>query len=323
MSSFSKNYRQIFAIVFVATGLFLSSIITFLIYLETTSENKKIEKNHVSYYLKTHENDINNFIKEHFDIIASFANNDFYYNYLYDHKYTYFQMFLRSIQSYNKNIKNITYTNANGDELIKLKRYQPGSSFILNHSNDLRNIKDTETFKNLKYLENGDIYVSKIKRNEFKNDNNDNDFELSIGYKIYDDFELMGVFILDLYLDDLLKSFTNTSSFKAYITDENKCVLQTNDTNLINSLSSSSNNECIKENINSVNSVTIYKSTTQKIDLHISSLKKDSDFFKELNKTYIIVFVLIIILSLFLSSYLADIPKKLNQRIKDQKKMFI
>lgn len=319
MKSFSKNYRQIFALVFAITGLFLSSLITVLIYFETSTENEKIERKQANYYLQDKQHDLNNFIKNHFEIIASFANNDFYYNYIENYKYTYFQMFLRSIQSYTKSIKNITYTNASGEELIKLKRFQPGSTFILNHSNDLRNIKNSELFKNIHKLENGDIYVSPIKKNEFKNDINDNNFEISIGYKIYDDYELVGVFVLDLYLDELLNEMVNTSNFNAYIMDEKKCLFATNVKNIKNQVAK----ECIETSIDEINYTTIYKTSSQEIKLYISSIKKSESFFAEISNTYILVFIVVIILSLLLSSYLADIPKKLNEKITDQKKMFV
>lgn len=318
MKSFSKNYRQVFAIVFVLTGVFLTGLISVLIYIQTTSENKKIEKKEATYFTDVKQHKVNDFVKNHLEIIASFANNDFYYNYIDNYKYTYFQMFLRSIQSYTKSIKNITYVNSNGEELIKLKRYQPDSTFILNHVNDLRNVKHTELYKKIIRLENGDIFVSNIKKNKEKNDPNDNNLELSIGYKIYDDYELVGIFILDLYVDELLKEIVDTSNFNAYIIDENKCVLASNNKEL-----SLDNQDCLKLNFEEISNITIYKTPSQELKLYLSSIKNSEDFLSEFSNTYIFVLVIVIILSLLLSSFLADIPKKLNEQIIDQKKMFV
>lgn len=323
-TSFEKNYKKIFTAVFITTGLFLSALIIILVYFETSRANDTLLEKQANYYLNEKKTTINKFIKDHYEIVSAFSNNDFYFNYLEQNSYNNFQLFLRTIHSYNKNIKNITYTNSEGDELIKLKRYKPNSTFILNHEQNLMNISSSQTFKNILLLENGDLYISKIKQNAQYTVNNkenkkDNKYEISIGYKIYENFELIGVFILDLYVDDILKDIVNTSNFDVYITDNNSCLYATNKKDTL----TSTKNNCIKTDFQANSNTEIYKAKDQILTLSIVQNKEVTDFFSNLNKTYIAIFIIIIVLSFLLSSYLSDIPRKLNQKIKEQKKMFI
>ncbi len=317
--SFEKDYKKIFTIVFVASGLFLSILITFLIYTETTYSNNSVLKQQAEYYLDTRKSSINNYIKEHYEVISSFSSNDFFYNYLEQSKYNDFQLFLRTIHSYNQNIKNITYTSSTGEEKIKLKRYKQGSSFILNHEQDLNSLKNTKLFKNIISLENGDIYLSNVNFNKDYEDKNSNKYELTIGYKIYEDFELIGVFILDIYLDNIFKQTVDNPNFNLYITDEKGCLYETNNKDI----NTSTLDECKKIDINVLDSRQLYKKNNHILTLYIENNTNSNSFFAKLNYTYILMFIVILIISYLLSSYLADIPRKLNDKIKEQKKLFV
>ncbi len=317
--SFEKDYKKIFTIVFVASGLFLSILITFLIYTETTYSNNSVLKQQAEYYLDTRKSSINNYIKEHYEVISSFSSNDFFYNYLEQSKYNDFQLFLRTIHSYNQNIKNIIYTSSTGEEKIKLKRYKQGSSFILNHEQDLNSLKNTELFKNIISLENGDIYLSNLNFNKDYEDKNSNKYELTIGYKIYEDFELIGVFILDIYLDNIFKQTVDNPNFNLYITDEKGCLYETNNKDI----NTSTLDECKKIDINVLDSRQLYKKNNHILTLYIENNTNSNSFFAKLNYTYILMFIVILIISYLLSSYLADIPRKLNDKIKEQKKLFV
>ena len=317
--SFEKDYKKIFTIVFVASGLFLSILITFLIYTETTYSNNSVLKQQAEYYLDTRKSSINNYIKEHYEVISSFSSNDFFYNYLEQSKYNDFQLFLRTIHSYNQNIKNITYTSSTGEEKIKLKRYKQGSSFILNHEQDLNSLKNTELFKNIISLENGDIYLSNLNFNKDYEDKNSNKYELTIGYKIYEDFELIGVFILDIYLDNIFKQTVDNPNFNLYITDEKGCLYETNNKDI----NTSTLDECKRIDINVLDSRQLYKKNNHILTLYIENNTNSNSFFAKLNYTYILMFIVILIISYLLSSYLADIPRKLNDKIKEQKKLFV
>ena len=317
--SFEKDYKKIFTIVFVASGLFLSILITFLIYTETTYSNNSVLKQQAEYYLDTRKSSINNYIKEHYEVISSFSSNDFFYNYLEQSKYNDFQLFLRTIHSYNQNIKNITYTSSTGEEKIKLKRYKQGSSFILNHEQDLNSLKNTKLFKNIISLENGDIYLSNVNFNKDYEDKNSNKYELTIGYKIYEDFELIGVFILDIYLDNIFKQTVDNPNFNLYITDEKGCLYETNNKDI----NTSTLDECKKIDINVLDSRQLYKKNNHILTLYIENNTNSNSFFVKLNYTYILMFIVILIISYLLSSYLADIPRKLNDKIKEQKKLFV
>lgn len=315
-TSLEKNYKKLFTLLFTLSGIVLSFIVTFLVYIESNDAKSKLERKEVNYLLDNRKNILNDFLKDNFNIITSFSNNDFFYNYIENQKYTSFQMFLRSIQSYDKNIENIRYIDAKGNELIKLKRIEYGSNYILNHSQNLINIKNEDIFKKVMTVENGDIYFTELQK---LNLNNEIKYKLSIAYKVYDDYDVLGIFILDFYLDDLIINLTSSNSFYTYILDKNNCIIATNrdDINV-------NNNDCISKKENDlINKIQIFSSKNQKLFLAFEGKEKLQDFFSELNNTFILVLIIIIIISLYLSSFLANIPNKLNEKILEQKKMFM
>ncbi len=298
-----KNFHKLFTLYFIIFGVMITlsaSIINY--YLQVNEISKSLNKKAIDIFKINNEDILRNTIKNMDNTIKSLSNNQIIYDYIIsgtNNKTNSQQIFL-AIASSNNSIMQMRFINKDGQEAIRIDRSSSNEDAYIIEDSELQNKSQRDYFKILSTMNKNEIWYSKM-------DLNIENGEIEVPYKptfrigmpIFNGNKFEGIIIINILVNDLLKTITNSTIFEHYIIDKNQnYILHPNNKFSFNKYTNIKRE--IKEDFpNGLESKEIFKYPLKDIlkneDESIMVLKIKSGYKQELIKdkinTLIIVFV--------------------------------
>ncbi len=216
------------------------------------------------------------------------------------------------------------FINKDGQEAIRIDRSSSNEDAYIIEDSELQNKSQRDYFKILSTMNKNEIWYSKM-------DLNIENGEIEVPYKptfrigmpIFNGNKFEGIIIINILVNDLLKTITNSTIFEHYIIDKNQnYILHPNNKFSFNKYTNIKRE--IKEDFpNGLESKEIFKYPLKDIlkneDESIMVLKIKSGYKQELIKdkinTLIIVFVFTLLLSLIMAFFLSKTPIEIQRKL--------
>lgn len=224
-NSFIQNplkLRLFFAFTFIFFAMIIATISFAVNY---TYENKYVA-NEVHKKAISLINDKTQYLKYHFDIqksrLNSISENSIFQDYLEDkqNKTNITSLFEQIIAS-DRNIMQIRYIDKNGLENIRIDRNGKDYSYKIIKENALQNKKDRYYFKEVAQLkEHSGVWISDIDLN-IENGKIQKPYvpTVRLAIPVYHNTQFDGIIILNIFMEDILKTITNSSMFIISLVD--------------------------------------------------------------------------------------------------------
>jgi signal transduction histidine kinase len=166
--------------------------------------------------LHTHISDIQ-------DILFAVNNSQTFKKFLNrKESYTNTQELFLNIASTSKNIMQLRYINKNGKEVIRIDRKNSSSLPQAIKKKQLQDKHKRYYFNSIMQLEKNQVWHSKIDLN-IENGKIQEPFEavFRVGIPVFNQQQKQGLLIVNIFMNDFLKSFVNSSSYHIYLIDKN------------------------------------------------------------------------------------------------------
>lgn len=321
-----SNYFFRFTLVFLLSSIFLVIMGIGVFYFEQKS--LKDELNRVN-TLRSLENKKELFLEgihNYENIIKSLTNNDTIEHYIKQKNsfhYTHALSLIYTLTKTDPNIMQLRYIDSNGDEKIRIDRQSPNSSAYILTNDQLQNKFHRDYFQKTIQLRNGEFYISKLDLN-IEHNQIETPFKpvLRFATPLYYDEKLEGIFIVNVFMEDLLKKITTSDYFDFYLYDQNNCSIYSSDptTPL---WQSDLKQVCDIDPTSFENKIFLYDNAPVQALYFGVKIKKSPFNEKQFLHTFYKLLFIIIPFSIFLAYLLARIPKRLFDELEEQQQLMI
>lgn len=319
------NYAGKFTSLFILTGLFFSSVMLFVLFIELKSFIYEVNKEKAIYEYELKKQRVYNYYERYNKFLFSIQDNYFFNSFLIDNtkvnKRNLQTLFL-SLVKQDKNITQLRYINEYGKEIIRVDRKEIDGKVSIVEDKALQNKEHRDYFlKTIKKKE-GELYISKLDLNiEHK--------KIETPYKpvwrfatpVFKNGKRSGIIVLNLFASYLLEEIKSSNFFEIDIFDQDDHILVSSNANewtrYLNLESNLDKNKFIiqKVLIDDISDETLY--------IGITSTKLMNSFIDFIDEELLYLIILVMIVSFVLAKILSNIPKKLFDKLEKQQKIIV
>lgn len=201
------------------TVLLIFTITIIHIYLSDESTLEKFQRE-VSLQSFEKKKKFNEFFKRKKDSLLAISNNEYFLKNIESGKYKYYiDLLLLTSMEANKDYMQIRYIDKNGHEQLKFHRDKHSSEPY--KSNILQNKENRYYFKEAKALKKGEVWLSQIDLNiEYQKVQKPYTEVIRISTPLYINNKFEGIFIINIFMKELLESITKSTIYDIYLIDE-------------------------------------------------------------------------------------------------------
>jgi len=327
------SFRIKLFIAFVVFGIILTAFTQLLLFKlnEDTIKQESLQRahnyaTHVNKTFLSYINDINAKLN------AINSSDTLYVNINKDGKQDLIESLFMDIAKTSKNIMQLRFIDIDGDELVRIDRDNIGTTPYAIQSDDLQNKKNRYYFKEIFRLNEGELWYSKLDLNiEHGKIERPVKPVLRAGTPFYYKGKKIGIIVINVFIQNLLKAITKSEIYNVYILDKDGYVLMgpTDKASWNRYIKSESSDiqSIFQKNRNLILHNTQYFGDgfySQKLQLHngegltllvVPNNLKLQNKLQENNRNLIIVFLTVVLLSLPLSYFISLLPAQLKERV--------
>lgn len=201
------------------TLLLILTITIIHIYLSEDQILQKFERE-VSLQSGEKKNQFNNYFKTKKDALIAITKNEYFLKYVEDGSYNYYiDLLVLTIMEANKDYMQIRYIDKNGHEILRFDREKHSQEPY--KSNALQNKFNRYYFKATSILKKDSVWFSEIDLN-IEHGNIEKPYKpvVRVATPLYIKDEFHGILIINIFMEDLLKSITKSALYDIYLVDE-------------------------------------------------------------------------------------------------------
>ena len=160
------------------------------------------------------------YIKRKKDAIAAISRNEYFLEFIKNEEYRYYiNLLLLTVMESNKDYMQMRYIDEKGFEKLRFEREYHSGNII--KKNEFQNKRNRYYFKEVSRLKKGEIWVSQIDLNiEHGKLEKPNKPVLRIGTPLYVDNKFKGIFIINIFMKELIQSIIKSSLYDIYLVDD-------------------------------------------------------------------------------------------------------
>jgi len=160
------------------------------------------------------------YIKRKKDAIAAISRNEYFLEFIKTEEYRYYiNLLLLTVMESNKDYMQMRYIDEKGFEKLRFERESHSGNII--KKNVFQNKKNRYYFNEVSKLKKGEIWVSQIDLNiEHGKIEKPNKPVLRIGTPLYVENKFKGIFIINIFMKELIQSITKSSLYDIYLVDD-------------------------------------------------------------------------------------------------------
>jgi diguanylate cyclase (GGDEF)-like protein/PAS domain S-box-containing protein len=323
-----KNFHKFFTLYFIAFGIIVSLFSVSISYnLQIKEIEKDLDRKAKEIFVIKNETILKPTIDNIDNIVKSLANNEIIKDFSVNkdaHKKEDLEILFLAIANSNNIIMQARFIDKDGQEVIRVDRNKESQEAFLVDKSSLQNKSQRDYFQILSTSPKNTIWHSNIDLN-IEND------KLEIPYKptfrvavpFFENDKFTGIVIVNVLMNNLLKTISTSSAFEHYIIDKNEnYILHPNNEFSFNKYKNVNRN--IKEDFtDGLNTQGIYSYSLENIlknnEQAIMILKTKKNYQKELLtekfNTAIIVLSLTVMLSLIMALFVSKTPTKLQEKL--------
>jgi len=219
LSKEHKNFGfKLFLSYITFTLLLITSITTIHIYLSDDLKLHKFERE-VTLQSDEKKREFNNFFKKRGDAILAIVKNEYFLEYVKNGSYNYYidLLFLTLMES-NKDYMQMRFIDSSGMEKLRLEREKKSQKPY--KTLKLQDKSNRYYFKNTSLINNNSVWFSSIDLNiEHGKIEKPNKSVIRVATPIYIENDFKGILIINIFIQELFKSITQSSIYDIYITD--------------------------------------------------------------------------------------------------------
>jgi len=160
------------------------------------------------------------YIKRKKDAISAIAKNEYFLKFIKDEEYKYYiNLLLLTVMDSNKDYMQMRYIDENGYEQLRFER--TSHSGTIAKINKFQNKKNRYYFKEVSKLNKGELWVSQIDLN-VEHGKVEKPYKpvLRIGTPLYVDNKFKGIFIVNIFMKNVIQNITKSSLYDIYLIDD-------------------------------------------------------------------------------------------------------
>ncbi|MGB1227430.1 MAG: sensor histidine kinase [Poseidonibacter sp.] len=229
-----KNYQLSFILVFITVGVLLSILSVGIYYYHELKLRHAINQEQAihEFSIKKERFEIN--YARFINVLDTLQNNQYFKEYLDSgnklHKLEHIQKTFLVVTQSHPTIMQLRYIDNTGIERIRLDRPNVGGTVEEMKLEKLQDKSNRYYFTKTMEAKAGEYVVSKLDLNMEHN-------QIEVPYKpvlrislpVFKDGDRKGITIINLFMDEIVKSITNSSAFHTYLFDQDNEIIYSND----------------------------------------------------------------------------------------------
>lgn len=321
------NYLRKFTYLFILSGISLSTLILFFLFIELSNYQKIINKDLAKYVHQEKKKTISKVYEQYKKFLVSLDENSFFIKYLNESNEENSENLAILFDTIIKNRPEVTqlrYIDELGNEKIRIERKINGGETFIVSEDKLQNKLNRDYFVETMKLKENMVYVSKIDLNI-----EHGKIELPIkpvwrfAVPIFYKNEKRGIFIVNIFAENFLNELINSKTFNITIYDQDGETLVTSFKNSPSWTRYLNLEPLIDEKDFVYKNELIDIKNKEKINIMLFEKNNPWNFLKFINEKLILLVLLILIVSFILAYYLAKIPKVLFDELESQQKFIL
>lgn len=321
------NYLRKFTYLFILSGISLSTLILFFLFIELSNYQKIINKDLAKYVHQEKKKTISKVYEQYKKFLVSLDENSFFIKYLNESTEENSENLAILFDTIIKNRPEVTqlrYIDELGNEKIRIERKINGGETFIVSEDKLQNKLNRDYFVETMKLKENMVYVSKIDLNI-----EHGKIELPIkpvwrfAVPIFYKNEKRGIFIVNIFAENFLNELINSKTFNITIYDQDGETLVTSFKNSPSWTRYLNLEPLIDEKDFVYKNELIDIKNKEKINIMLFEKNNPWNFLKFINEKLILLVLLILIVSFILAYYLAKIPKVLFDELESQQKFIL
>lgn len=321
------NYLRKFTYLFILSGISLSTLILFFLFIELSNYQKIINKDLAKYVHQEKKKTISKVYEQYKKFLVSLDENSFFIKYLNESNEENSENLAILFDTIIKNRPEVTqlrYIDELGNEKIRIERKINGGETFIVSEDKLQNKLNRDYFVETMKLKENMVYVSKIDLNI-----EHGKIELPIkpvwrfAVPIFYKNEKRGIFIVNIFAENFLNELINSKTFNITIYDQDGETLVTSFKNSPSWTKYLNLEPLIDEKDFVYKNELIDIKNKEKINIMLFEKNNPWNFLKFINEKLILLVLLILIVSFILAYYLAKIPKVLFDELESQQKFIL
>lgn len=220
LSKENRNFGfKLFFSYIIFTILLIISITIIHMYFSQDLLNSKFERE-VRLQSSEKKDKFDKYLKTKEDALLAIAKNEYFLDFIKDGSYKYYiDLLLLTIMEANKDYMQIRYINSSGYEVLRLDRkaqsQEPYKSTLLQDKSSRYYFKETSKLKK------NEVLFSKIDLNmEHGNIQKPYNPTLRVSTPLFIEDKFKGIFIINIFMEKLLKSLSKSSLYDIYLIDK-------------------------------------------------------------------------------------------------------